>query len=168
MFTGTLLLQFQPLKSGQRNLNVVARCSKMTHVKDGHTVNYRKVDNIVLDDRRVKQCLGLFMRDPVDFVRRFVTMDGSTTTRQTTVEAAGGSRWFSAKESEADINLNFLISWMPKFAIRGLAGERKNHLSPGQRTCLQKFVGNGKTSGFEQEQRNQASALTRHTLSQLG
>lgn len=46
-----LLYPCQPLKSGQANLNVVARPSWMTLVKDGQNRNNTE---IVLDDRRVK------------------------------------------------------------------------------------------------------------------
>ena len=57
---GTLLLQFQPLKSGHINLNVVAHCSKMTHVKDGQKLQpHRKLlkrYTIILDDKRVEVC----------------------------------------------------------------------------------------------------------------
>ena len=46
---GTLLLQFQPLKSGQLNLTLDTR--------DGPTPEtIEKVQNFVLDDRRVKMC----------------------------------------------------------------------------------------------------------------
>ena len=58
---GTLLLQFRLLKSGELNLNVATCYSKMTpcegRPKTATTPEtIEKVQNIVLDDRRVKVC----------------------------------------------------------------------------------------------------------------
>ena len=59
-FKGTLFLQYQPLKSGNLNLNMVTHRSKMTHVDGQKTATtletIEKVQNIVLDDRWIKVC----------------------------------------------------------------------------------------------------------------
>ncbi|UYV83917.1 hypothetical protein LAZ67_X000603 [Cordylochernes scorpioides] len=81
-----------------------------------------KVHDIVLDDRRVKQCLDRFKRNFTDFVRRFFTMDETWVHHYTQQpNSSRGSEYKPVvqrrrKRSRSHllvkITLTFLTSWM--------------------------------------------------------
>ncbi|UYV67618.1 hypothetical protein LAZ67_5001385 [Cordylochernes scorpioides] len=108
-FTGTLLLQFQPLKSGRLNLNVVVRRSKMIHVKDSQKLQpHRKqskmahyrvcevIEAVVISEERRRNILHeeLRMRNWARWVPHFLNVHHYTLeTKQQSKQwvEAGGS-----------------------------------------------------------------------------